>query len=212
VLLAYSGSARRERIKAMYYFLFFTLYGSLSLLLVLISMYSLLGGNASTMFMYNEHAFWILVFLAFAIKLPLFPFHIWLPYAHVEASTITSVILAALLLKLGGYGIIKFMLPMFLLNTHLFFRPVVLALCVIGMIYGSLCALRQIDLKRQIAFLSVAHMNFAAIGIFTLTTAGINGAIYMMVSHGLISSLYFFLIGMLAERYHTRSIMAFSGL
>lgn len=215
VLLAYSGSARRERINALYYFLFFTLYGSISLLLVLVSIYAMLSmeaGSISSFALIDEKVLWVLMFSAFAIKMPLFPLHIWLPYAHVEASTITSVLLAALLLKLGGYGLIQFMLPTFQLNTHLYYRPLVMFLCVIGVIYASFCAMRQLDLKRQVAFSSIAHMNFAAVGIFTLTDAGIAGAVYMMLSHGLISALYFFLVGMLAERFHTRSVMAFSGL
>jgi len=135
-----------------------------------------------------------------------------LPYAHVEASTATSIILAALMLKLGGYGVLKFMLPMFTIETHLYFRPLALFICVVGTIYGGLCALRQIDLKRQIAFSSISHMSFATIGIFTFTELGSKGAIYLMLSHGLTSAALFYLVGILSDRYHTRSIMAFSGL
>lgn len=146
------------------------------------------------------------------MKIPLFPFHIWLPYAHVEASTPASIILAALMLKLGGYGVLKFMLPLFSIHTHLYFRPLALLICVLGTIYGGLSALRQIDMKRQIAFSSVSHMSFASIGIFTFTEAGVKGSVYLMLSHGLTSAALFYLVGVLSERYHTRSILAFSGL
>jgi NADH-quinone oxidoreductase subunit M len=135
-----------------------------------------------------------------------------LPYAHVEASTPTSIILAALMLKLGGYGVVKFMLPLFTMETHLFFRPLALFICVLGTIYGGLCALRQIDLKRQIAFSSISHMSLATMGIFTFTWIGTKGSIYLMLSHGLTSAALFYLVGVLSDRYHTRSIMAFSGL
>lgn len=150
--------------------------------------------------------------MAFAVKLPLFPLHIWLPHAHVEASTVTSIILAALMLKLGGYGVIKFMLPAFSNTTHLLYKAVALFISIVGLIYASLAALRQLDLKRQVAFSSIAHMSFTTVGIFTFTEAGIKGAVYLMVSHGLTSSALFFLIGVLSERFHTRSVLAFSGL
>jgi len=116
------------------------------------------------------------------------------------------------MLKLGGYGVLKFMLPMFTIETHLYFSPLALLICVAGTIYGGLCALRQIDLKRQIAFSSISHMSFATIGIFTFTELGSKGAIYLMLSHGLTSAALFYLVGVLSDRYHTRSIMAFSGL
>ena len=211
VLIVYCGSPRRERLKAGYYFLFFTLYGSLSLLLVIINTYA----TAQIAFLENyslSYTNWILLFIAFAVKIPLFPFHIWLPYAHVEASTPTSIILAALMLKLGGYGLIRFMLPVFNFEIHSYFKPAALFISIAGTIYGGLCALRQLDLKRQIAFSSVSHMSFAAVGIFTFTEIGIKGAIYLMLSHGLTSSALFYLIGVLSDRYHTRSSMAFGGL
>lgn len=214
ILISYCGSGRRERIKAGYYFLFFTVYGSLSLLLLIINFYSL---SQITFFMEqslqsNNHVLWLLIFIAFAVKIPLFPFHIWLPYAHVEASTSTSIILAALMLKLGGYGVLKFMLPLFTMETHLFFRPFAITICILGTIYGGFAAIRQIDMKRQIAFSSISHMSFATLGIFTFTNIGIKGSIYLMLSHGLTSAALFYLVGVLSDRYHTRSIMAFSGL
>jgi NADH:ubiquinone oxidoreductase subunit 4 (subunit M) len=135
-----------------------------------------------------------------------------LPYAHVEASTSTSIILAALMLKLGGYGVLKFMLPLFNANIHLFFRPLALVICIFGILYGGLTALRQIDLKRQIAFSSISHMSFAVLGIFSFLEIGSKGAIYLMLSHGLTSAALFYLVGVLSERYHTRSIMVYGGL
>jgi NADH-quinone oxidoreductase subunit M len=152
------------------------------------------------------------LFTAFAVKIPLFPVHIWLPYAHVEASTATSILLAALMLKLGGYGVLRFMLPLFNRETHLFFRPFAVLICVAGVIYGGLAALRQIDLKRQIAFSSISHMSFAMLGVFSFTEIGSKGAMYLMLSHGLTSSALFYLVGVLSERYHTRAISAYSGL
>lgn len=154
----------------------------------------------------------MLLFVAFAVKLPLVPFHIWLPYAHVEASTVASIILAAILLKLGGYGIVKYLLPFFALDVHLMYRPVILMLGVYSLIYSSFAAIRQIDLKRQIAFSSIAHMSFVTLGLFVSSDIGIKGSIFLMLSHGLTSAGLFFAIGLLAERYHTRSIMGFSGL
>ena len=130
----------------------------------------------------------------------------------MEASTATSIVLAALMLKLGGYGLIRFMLPLFTIEMHLYFRPAALFISVIGIIYGGVCALRQIDLKRQIAFSSISHMSFATAGIFTFTEIGIKGAVYLMLSHGLTSSALFYLVGVLSDRYHTRSSMAFGGL
>lgn len=130
----------------------------------------------------------------------------------MEASTSTSIILAALMLKLGGYGVLKFMLPLFTIETHLFFRPFALTICILGTIYGGFAAIRQIDMKRQIAFSSISHMSFATLGIFSFTNAGIKGSVYLMLSHGLTSAALFFLVGVLSDRYHTRSIMGFSGL
>jgi len=116
------------------------------------------------------------------------------------------------MLKLGGYGLIRYMLPMFSQEIHLYFRPFALFISVTGIVYGAFCALRQIDLKRQIAFSSISHMSFATVGIFTFTEIGIKGAVYLMLSHGLTSSALFYLVGVLSDRYHTRSAMAFGGL
>lgn len=214
ILIAYCGSGRRERLKAGYYFLFYTFYGSLSLLLVLLNFYSVnqINFTSDAPLQSSSLIAWSLLFIAFAVKIPLFPFHIWLPYAHVEASTPASIILAALMLKLGGYGLIKFMLPMFTVETHKTLGFIAFSFCIFGCIYSSLAALRQVDLKRYVAFSSVAHMSFATAGIFTFTEIGIKGAMYLMLSHGLTSSAMFFLVGVLSDRYHTRAVTAFSGL
>ncbi len=116
------------------------------------------------------------------------------------------------MLKLGGYGLVRYMLPLFSQEVHFYFRPVAVFISVVGVAYGGICALRQLDLKRQIAFSSVSHMSFATVGIFTFTEVGIKGAIYLMLSHGLTSSAMFYLVGVLSDRYHTRSAMAFGGL
>lgn len=116
------------------------------------------------------------------------------------------------MLKLGGYGLIRYMLPLFSQEVHFYFRPAAIFISAMGVIYGGICALRQLDLKRQIAFSSISHMSFATVGVFTFTEAGIKGAVYLMLSHGLTSSAMFYLIGMLSDRYHTRSVMAFGGL
>jgi NADH-quinone oxidoreductase subunit M len=214
ILIAYCGSVRRERIKASYYFMFFTLYGSLALLLVILNYFSLrqIDFLVETPAQAINRVIWLLLFVAFAVKIPLVPVHIWLPYAHVEASTSTSILLAALILKLGGYGVLKFIISIFTVSLHLFFRPLAIFICVVGVIYGGLAALRQIDMKRQIAFSSISHISFAIVGIFTFTEVGSKGAVYLMLSHGLTSAALFFLVGVLTERYHTRSVLAFSGL
>ena len=139
------------------------------------------------------------------------PFHIWLPEAHAEAPTAGSVILAGILLKLGGFGFLRFSLPLFPFAS-LYFSPLIFILSLIAIIYGSLTTLRQIDLKKIIAYSSISHMGFVTLGIFSLTLNGIEGSILLMLSHGLISSAMFSCIGILYDRYGTRSLKYFSGL
>ncbi len=151
------------------------------------------------------------LFLGFAIKVPMWPFHTWLPDAHTEAPTVGSVLLAAILLKMGTYGFIRIALPI-LPDAAVTYAPIIGILAVIAIIYGALCCLAQTDLKRLIAFSSVGHMGFVMLGIATLTDAGINGAIFGMVAHGLITGMLFFLAGSIHERYHTREIAALGGI
>jgi NADH-quinone oxidoreductase subunit M len=151
------------------------------------------------------------LFMGFAIKVPMFPFHTWLPDAHTEAPTVGSVILAAVLLKLGTYGFIRIALPI-LPDAARSWAPYIGTLAVIGIIYGALGCLAQRDLKRLIAFSSVAHMGFVMLGISTLTSYGINAAVFGMVAHGLITGMLFFLAGSIHERYHTRELSRLGGL
>jgi NADH:ubiquinone oxidoreductase subunit 4 (subunit M) len=139
------------------------------------------------------------------------PVHIWLPEAHVEAPTAGSVILAGILLKLGTYGMIRFMLPLFPF-ANIFFTPLILSMAVLAIIYASLTTIRQIDLKKIIAYSSVAHMNFSILGLFINNNLGLDGALYLMLAHGIVSSGLFLCVGMLYDRYHTRNLLYYGGL
>jgi NADH-quinone oxidoreductase subunit M len=154
---------------------------------------------------------WLAFFASFAVKMPMWPVHTWLPDAHVEAPTGGSVILAAILLKMGGYGFLRFSLPMFPVASH-DFAPFVFVLSVIAIIYTSLVALAQEDVKKLIAYSSVAHMGYVTLGIFTFTSQGIDGAIFQMLSHGIVSAALFLCVGVVYDRLHTREIAAYGGL
>jgi len=216
LLIGFWGSNVR-RMKAAYYLFLYTLFGSLFLLISLIligfqvgtfNWYFLLTADIS----YTRELFlWPGIFLAFAIKVPMFPFHIWLPEAHVEAPTGGSIILASLLLKLGIYGFLRFLLPLFPFGT-LFYSSLVLIFALLGVFYASFVALRQIDLKRIIAYSSVAHMNFGMVGLFSLTLDGFTGGYLLMLGHGLVSGALFFLVGILYDRYKTRICFYYAGL
>jgi NADH-quinone oxidoreductase subunit M len=154
---------------------------------------------------------WFAFLASFAVKLPMWPVHTWLPDAHVEAPTAGSVILAGILLKMGGYGFLRFSIPMFPLASAEF-APLIFALSVVAIIYTSLVALAQEDIKKLIAYSSVAHMGFVTIGVFTLTMQGLQGGIFQMLSHGIVSAALFLCVGVIYDRMHTREIAAFGGL
>ena len=154
---------------------------------------------------------WLAFFASFAVKLPMWPVHTWLPDAHVEAPTAGSVILAAILLKMGGYGFLRFSLPMFPVASH-DFAPLIFTLSVVAIIYTSLVALMQEDVKKLIAYSSVAHMGFVTMGIFALTAQGVAGGIFQMISHGIVSGALFLCVGVVYDRMHTREIAFYGGL
>jgi NADH-quinone oxidoreductase subunit M len=206
-----------RRVYASFKFFLYTLLGSVLMLLAIMAMYWDAGTTDIPSLM--RHAFprgmqnWLfLAFLAsFAVKMPMWPVHTWLPDAHVEAPTAGSVILAAILLKMGGYGFLRFSVPMFPFASH-DFAPLVFALSVIAVVYTSLVALVQEDMKKLIAYSSVAHMGFVTMGIFALTTQGVAGGIFQMISHGIVSAALFLCVGVIYDRMHTREIAAYGGL
>ncbi|MEP7211066.1 MAG: NADH-quinone oxidoreductase subunit M, partial [Alphaproteobacteria bacterium] len=207
----------KNRLYAAFKFFLYTLLGSLLLLAALIYM-STVAGTTDVVALQNypfdrgvQTWLWLAFFASFAVKLPMWPVHTWLPDAHVEAPTAGSVILAGVLLKMGGYGFLRFSLPMFPDASRLF-QPLIFALSVIAIIYASLVAFRQTDLKKLIAYSSVAHMGFVTLGIFSFTQMGIQGAIFQMLSHGIISGALFFCVGVIYDRMHTREIAFYGGL
>jgi NADH-quinone oxidoreductase subunit M len=209
------GGARR--VYAAFKFFLFTLLGSVLMLVCMLVMYVQTGTTDIPMLTAHSFGtgmqFWLFLgfFASFAVKVPMWPVHTWLPDAHVEAPTAGSMILAGVLLKMGGYGFLRFSLPMFPHASELF-APLVFALSVIAVIYTSLVALAQSDMKKMIAYSSVAHMGFVTIGIFTFTEQGIAGAMFQMISHGLVSAALFFCVGVVYDRLHTREIDAYGGV
>ena len=187
------------------------------MLLAIMAMYGVAGTTDITVLLKTNFPvgmqkwLWLGFFASFAVKMPMWPVHTWLPDAHVEAPTAGSVILAAILLKMGGYGFIRFSLPMFPDASH-YFAPLVWTLSIIAIIYTSLVALVQEDMKKLIAYSSVAHMGYVTMGLFAMTQQGVQGAIFQMVSHGLVSGALFLCVGVVYDRMHTREIAAYGGL
>lgn len=206
-----------NRVYAAFKFFLYTLLGSVLSLLAILYIYFEVGGSDIPLALTTpfdpkvQTWLWIAFFASFAVKIPMWPLHTWLPDAHVEAPTAGSVILAGVLLKMGGYGFIRFSLPMFP-EASSYFTPMVFTLSIIAIIYASLVALAQTDMKKLIAYSSVAHMGFVTLGIFTVDAQGVQGAVTQMVSHGLISSALFLCVGVVYDRIHSREIADYGGL
>ena len=206
-----------KRVYAAFKFFLFTLLGSVLMLVAIISIYWITGTTDLTeifvikIAVVYQYVLWLAVFSSFAVKMPMWPVHTWLPDAHVEAPTAGSVILAAILLKMAGYGFLRFSIGMFPVASE-YFVPLIFTLSVIAIIYTSLVALMQEDMKKLIAYSSVAHMGFVTLGIFTFTKQGIEGSIFQMLSHGLISAALFLCVGVVYDRVHSRLIGSYGGL
>ncbi len=206
-----------RRIYAAFKFFLYTLAGSVLMMLAIMAMYWQAGTTDVPTLM--QHGFpsgmqfwlWLAFFASFAVKMPMWPVHTWLPDAHVEAPTAGSVILAGVLLKMGGYGFLRFSLPMFP-EASAFFAPLVFTLSIVAIIYTSLVAMVQSDMKKLIAYSSVAHMGFVTMGIFAMNEAGLQGAMFLMLSHGFVSAALFLCVGVIYDRMHTRQIAAYGGL
>jgi len=216
LLIGIWGS-RIQKIKASFEFFYYTLIGSLLFLLSIFALASKYGSTnllillSSDISIFFQTICFFSFFLALAIKIPLYPFHIWLPKAHVEAPTAGSVLLAGILLKMGGYGFLRFAIPLFPIGT-IRFLPVVFLLSILGILYCSFSAIRQIDAKRAIAYSSVCHMSLITLGIFSGSLIGLQGSMISMLSHGIVSSGLFICVGLLYDRYKTKNIFYFGGL
>ena len=206
-----------KRVYSAFKFFLFTLLGSVLMLIAIISIYWITNTTDVTVLLNinipkeYQYVLWLAFFSSFAVKMPMWPFHTWLPDAHVEAPTTGSVILAAILLKMAGYGFIRFSLGLFPFASD-YFTPLIFALSVIAIIYTSLVALVQDDMKKLIAYSSVAHMGFVTRGIFSITKQGLDGSIIQMLSHGIVSAALFLAVGVLYDRYKSRMISSYGGL
>jgi NADH-quinone oxidoreductase subunit M len=207
----------KRRVYASFKFFLYTLLGSVLMLLAIMYMYFKAGTTdipTLLAFKFAKEAqfwLWLAFFASFAVKMPMWPVHTWLPDAHVEAPTAGSVILAGILLKMGGYGFLRFSIPMFPNASH-DLATLVFVLSVVAIVYTSLVALAQEDMKKLIAYSSVAHMGFVTMGLFALNVQGIQGGIFQMLSHGLVSGALFLCVGVVYDRMHTREISAYGGL
>ena len=216
IIIGVWGS-RERRMYASFSFILYTLAGSITMFLSLLYLMVSLG-NVNFIYIYDavlpqniQLFLWLGFFISFAVKVPMMPFHLWLPEAHVEAPTAGSILLAGVLLKLGIYGFLRVSLPIFP-YASLYFLPIVYTIACISILYSSFIIFRQIDLKKIIAYSSIAHMNIAVMGVFAHNMEGIEGAIYLMLTHGIISSALFACVGMLYDRYKSRLVPYYSGL
>ena len=215
IIIGVWGGARR--VYAAFKFFLYTLAGSVLMLVAMLAMY--FEAHTTDIHALMAHSFpqamqlwlWLAFFASFAVKVPMWPVHTWLPDAHVEAPTAGSVILAGVLLKMGAYGFLRFSMPMLPLASE-YFTPLIYTLSAVAVIYTSLVALVQEDMKKLIAYSSIAHMGYVTMGIFTVTTQGVDGAIFQMLSHGLVSAALFLCVGIVYDRMHTREIAAYGGL
>lgn len=217
--------SRSRKIHAAYQFFLYTLFGSLFMLLAILMIWNISGSTdylsllemtnmwtgASSDYSIYQYYFWLAFFISFAVKTPIIPFHIWLPEAHVEAPTGGSVLLAGILLKLASYGFLRYSIPLFS-DASLYFTPLIICLSVISIIYSSLTTLRQIDLKKIIAYTSIAHMGVVNIGIFSNNITGIEGSILLILAHGIVSPALFICVAILYDRHHTRIINYYRGI
>lgn len=209
--------SRERRIRAAYQFFLYTLLGSVLMLLAILYIYTVVGSTDIRILLtyhFTEELqllLWLAFFASFAVKVPMVPVHIWLPEAHTEAPTAGSVILAGILLKLGTYGLLRFSLPLFP-YASMYFTPLVYMLSIIAILYTSLTTLRQIDLKRIIAYSSVAHMGFVTLGMFSFNVQGLEGSLLLMLSHGVVSGALFLCVGILYDRHKTRIVKYYGGL
>ncbi len=207
----------KDRVYASYKFFLYTLAGSVLMLIAIMAMYWDAGTTDITQLLAHKFPaqmqtwLWLAFFASFAVKMPMWPVHTWLPDAHVQAPTAGSMILAGILLKLGGYGLLRFSLPMFPLASD-YFAPLVYTMSVIAIIYTSLVAMMQEDMKKLIAYSSIAHMGYVTMGTFAANMQGVQGAIFQMLSHGFVSAALFFCVGVIYDRLHTRDIAAYGGL
>ncbi|WP_417468071.1 NADH-quinone oxidoreductase subunit M [Maricaulis sp.] len=207
----------QNRVYAAFKFFLYTLLGSVLMLVAMIYMFLQAGTTDITVLLETSFApqaqtwLWLAFFASFAVKMPMWPVHTWLPDAHVQAPTAGSVILAGVLLKMGGYGFLRFSLPMFP-DASAYFAPMVFVLSLIAIVYTSLVAFRQTDIKKLIAYSSIAHMGFVTLGLFSMNMLGVQGAIFQMISHGFISSALFLCVGVIYDRMHTREIAFYGGV